>query len=406
MKEIDLINLANDKCYIDLETSFLRDLIMNSKLIFGSQLTLAKYCNLNNSAIYRWLGRDNTRVTKPSYGIIKKLAKLNKIQISNLNKRIKGIKFGKDKTFLDNRPIKITPELCRVIGFIKGDGNIGKKQIRFSNSDKLVVKSSLSDFINSFHWNKKPYLILTVPSNFDKRKTFAIRRDWENYLNLEIDRVYKKHKTFLKGHEFISKKEYVEVNFISLSLSILFKKIEFILKSVILNNKNLAIAYLQGIYAAEGSVYYNPKNRLRMIQLNMKNFNEVCYIVSLLNFLDIKNSGVRDTKKGVWYVYISDRGNIEKCNDFGIFEINKYRKERLSELIKGYKRRQIRPLNKENRFLQIRESLERTRKVDSLILSNILKMSLNRMQVLLKKGFEKGKWERLWDGEKFIYFLK
>ena len=168
-------------------------------------------------------------------------------------------------------------------------------------------------------------------------------------------------------------------------------------------NKSLSIAYLQGIYAAEGSITSREKNKLRVIQLNMKDKNEIIYIKKVLNLLNIRNSGERfDLGNNAWYINITGRKEIETCLDMDIFKINSERKIKLEKVINNYERYQVTPVKNKERFLQI-TSILNDGTFNSLQVSNALNMSLIRTQVLLKKGFDKGKWNRIWNGSEFIY---
>src|SRR3989344_2763424 len=313
-----------------------------------------------------------------------------------IDKDITGIKLNSGHNFLSLTSLKLSQELIRSVAFIIGDGDIGKRRVRFANSNKLAIKSILSDISKIFNL-KNPWIKLTYPRNSKKSKIIESVKEWETYLGYKINGVYEKHNTKIRGKPFKSKKEYVEVSFHSSTLSEIIIRILPILRKEILLNKSLSIAYLQGIYAAEGSITSREKNKLRVIQLNMKDKNEIIYIKKVLNLLNIRNSGERfDLGNNAWYINITGRKEIETCLDMDIFKINSER------IINNYERYQVTPVKNKERFLQI-TSILNDGTFNSLQVSNALNMSLIRTQVLLKKGFDKGKWNRIWNGSEFIY---
>ena len=297
-------------------------------------------------------------------------------------------------------------KLIRTLSFIIGDGSIDKKQIRFSNSDKLVAKTILKDFRDFFRIKKSPSITLTVPRDFDEQKTSNKLDAWEDYLKYKISKVRKKHISYINGKEFISKKEYVEVSFISSKLYGVVSNYLSKIKEWALTDKKLTVAYLQGIYSAEGCISYSKFNRLRTIQIKMKDKEEIFFITKLLNFLGINNSGMKSFKDGSYFIYITNRENIKKCYEIDIFRINQKRKDKLKEVLNNYQRIQVASHFKEDRYSQIISLLGNEKNINSHNLSRQLNMSLCRTQVLLQNGFNERKWDRLWNGEEFLYMSK
>ena len=399
MNKINLLELIDDNWYVDIDKDILNKLIKKSKKKLGSLLALSRYLKINDSTIHRWLGEVKNKNTKPSYKNLKKLAELNNLLIE---KHITGIKLNNGHNFLGLTSLELSQELIRSIAFIIGDGDIDKKRVRFANSNKLAIKSVLFDMSKVFNL-KNPWTKLTYPRDSKKYKIMGLVNDWESYLGYKMNGVYEKHNTKIKEKQFKSKKEYVEITFHSSTLSEILKRILPILRKEILFNKSLSIAYLQGIYAAEGSITSREKNKLRVIQLNMKDKNEIIYIKKVLNLLNIRNSGERFVLgNNAWYINITGRKEIEKCFNINLFKINSERKQKLKEVINNYERYQVSPMKNKYRFFQIKNILEQG-SFSSLELSNKLNMSLIRTQVLLKKGFDKEMWNRNWNGVEFTY---
>lgn len=407
MKKINLLDLFKEEdLYVLLDKRFLDFLVTNSKEKLGSQFAITKYLKISSSNIDRWLGKDKFRDTKPRYKDILTLAKLNGIKIDEVNKEIKGIRLAKERKFLSIKHLRIDNLIVRTIAFIIGDGSIENGRIRFSNSEKSIIKVVLNDLINCFAI-KEFYVTLVVPKYFDKGLILEKIREWENYLSIRINKIYIKHETSIDGKPFISVKEYVEVALISKTISTIINKILYLIKEESLNDKTLATSYLQGIYAAEGSASYSNKNRLRTVQLKMRDEKEVEYIVMLLNKIGIGNSGLKyyPQSHGAWHVYITGKDNIEKCNKIDLFTINQSRKNKLQELVNSYQRRQSKHIEKIGRYNQVIKTLAKYAVINSLNLSKELDLSLVRTQILLQMGFKEGFWDRFWNGKEFLYTI-
>lgn len=403
MKKINLLELIEDNWYVDIDKEFLNELIKKSKGKLGNFSRISKYLGVNDGSILRWLGKVEEKDTRPSYKNIKLLARLNNVPLSIINSKILGFKIGREHNFLRLKNLELNENLVRSLAFIIGDGSIEENQIRFSNSDESTVKNILSDLTNSFNLRNKPWIKLIFPRDSNKKEVNDLVNKWEYLLGYRIDGVYKKHITEIRGIPFHSIKDFVELSFYSKTLPIIIRRILPVVRKESLKNKVLAIAYLQGIYVAEGSISYRTKNSWRAIQLNMRDKSEVFFIKELLDRLEIMNSGVKLYKKtNAWYLIITGRSNIQKCFDIDLFKINSKRKNKLEEVINNYKRNQVPPMKNEERFLRIREILSYAVS-NSLEISNKLGMSLIRTQVLLKKGFDRGVWNRIWDGNEFVY---
>ena len=95
----------------------------------------------------------------------------------------------------------------------------------------------------------------------------------------------------------------------------LFFLLEPIVKKECLRNKKLAEAYIRGMLAGEGTVYFKEKQKTRYVRIEMKNEGEIKYISSLLSMLNIKHGvSERNTRKGMWTVYVGSPNIISMKN--------------------------------------------------------------------------------------------
>jgi len=75
-----------------------------------------------------------------------------------------------------------------------------------------------------------------------------------------------------------------------------------IVKAESLKRKRLAAAYIRGMMAGEGTVYFN---RSRYVRIEMKNKEEINYIYRLLKILNYQcNLAFRNNRPGMWSIYI------------------------------------------------------------------------------------------------------
>lgn len=115
-----------------------------------------------------------------------------------------------------------------------------------------------------------------------------------------------------------------------------------IVKSKCLKSKKLAIEYIKGIMAAEGSPKYHIKSGSRSVHLKMKNKPEIRYLYNLLtNVIKIRCSILEAKKEGMWLITISGFNELNKLYKLNIFEIESDKKDRLKKIIESYKRMHV-----------------------------------------------------------------
>lgn len=403
--KIDFINNLQNEHYIDVNKSFLKKLIEQSYKKFKRKGDLYQFLNTSSTIIKRWIGEYDKKTSIKFYQY-KKLVSLLGIKRNQVLNNIKGFKTNKGGRFIKLKFIEINLHLSRLIGFILGDGCIRKGNIQISNTEISVIKYILKYF-NMLGLNYLVRLMLIVPKNYSNKQLEKAKNKWCKILTRKINYVYRKHDSKIRNKEVIFKKEYIELSVVSSSLARIFKKLIPKIKKYILENIELQKAYLQGIYAAEGSIISSDKNRLRQISINMKNEKEIIYIQRLLDNLAIYNSGVKKYKQeNIWYISITNYHNLKKSKNIDLFLIHESRKKRLVKILNNYQRIQTISKNREFRYHQIKSLIQKHKELSSIELTKKLDTSLCRTQVLLKNGWINHLWSRKWNGNEFIYFLK
>ncbi len=133
---------------------------------------------------------------------------------------------------------------------------------------------------------------------------------------------------------------YTEVFINRTMLKRLFDLIKPIIKEICLVDKNFASAYLRGIMAAEGTPKFNVRSCSRSVHLKMRDKNEIDYIVSLLNLLDIRSSLLYSKSDDEWLITISGVYELQKLQEINVFKLTNNKKHKFIHLMRSYKREQ------------------------------------------------------------------
>lgn len=208
--------------------------------------------------------------------------KINIAKLVPLNWAVKD-KVNKIKIFYHNRrarPIALTKNICideefmEGLGLFLGDSDLNKKDIfhlAYTSKDKDIAKHALNFLIKKFKLNVKhiSFNIQYKTSNED------IEQEWASYLHIQKSKICTRFSNRHR-YECIS----IQVN------SVLFKRIfktivKEVLNSDFIKNKNLRRGLLKGLFAAEGCVGINYKEKKPYI-------NQITYNLS------IKETGLKD----------------------------------------------------------------------------------------------------------------
>ncbi len=172
-----------------------------------------------------------------------------------------------------------------------------------------------------------------------------------------------------------------------------------LVKKRCLKNKKLAIAYVKGIMAAEGSPKYHKKSGSRNVHLKMKDKKEIKYIGNLLNdVIGIKSNILKvKSEEGMWLITISGIEEIKRLNELNIFEIESRKRNRLREMSKSYKRAQVKKGYVEDHYITKLKFYNKKlkKRLTAPELSKLIKRdrtrTINVLRTLEKKGLIKSK---------------
>ena len=335
---------------------------------------------------------------------IEKLLEL--LPLEKIETNIKAVKKKRESNFVVFNPlIQIDADFVRVLAFVKGDGSFNEKRISAYNTVSEPLKA-FTEFVSKLGCRDMIYVYVTVPAS--NAAIFGeLQGKWSNALGIPRNRisVFERKNKLIRGKSFRSEKECVEVFCPSDTLAHIVGKIDDMAKELLPLSKEFQKAYLQGIFSAEGSVTWNKRTGYRAVNIGMKDEKEIERIAQLLY-----NFGVSYTKgisNGTSYITITNKRNLDKLNSLDIFELQPFRASKLRKLLGGYQRTQTISCRLEKRIFQIKQILEREASLPDEI-AQLLDLSLNRSQEILKLGFDKGLWKRRRSHDSkspYVYFI-
>lgn len=236
--------------------------------------------------------------------------------------------------------MKIDEDFIKGVAYYIGDGRMtAPRSLSTVNQNIETIKFFIRWLQNYFYIDKKDVKIrILVPKkNFNECQ---LKKRFSKKLGIKYKEIHSiKQKHNAKPHH----NTIIEIWANNASAKRKFDNTILKVKDKCLRNKKLALSYLKGIMAAEGSPKYNVRSGGRSIHLKMKDEKEIKFIGHLLNeVLKIKSSILKvRTEKGMWLITISGIGEIRKLNELNIFEIESRKKDRLNKIANSYKREQV-----------------------------------------------------------------
>jgi hypothetical protein len=296
--QFDILELIPDWLYIRIKKEFRKKIFLDAKNRFGSYRKLAKNLNFNIASVSAW---KNGKQYIP-LNVVNYLLKINGMKKEELRKQIFaiGIKNNIKPLIRPKLTITFDKNLARLIGYIYGDGSIGKNlRISYTNQNKFLIE-------------KFQYLVHEI---FGK--------------NVGIYRFYnKKDKTSNLTLPKI-------IGLILTKINKNFSK-KIIPMNLLVTNKNLIKEFLGAIFDDEGTVQFKSRG-LSIVLSKRKMLQD---IQNLFQILEIKTTKIKKEIKlnrKYWRLTIYRRKNFEIFND----EIMLYHPQKffaLKKLVNHYKK--------------------------------------------------------------------
>jgi hypothetical protein len=236
---------------------------------------------------------------------------------------------GRINFFILPKELKLDEEFEEVFGILQGEMLQKGKEIRISNSEPKII-NLLLEFFDENKIIRKDAWDLTVSINSkniseDQKQQICenIRKYWSTQLSIPPDRI----RNIYWYDQFNSTLDpnYGEIN-LRFNNASLRKVIDFLLefaKKKALENKNFAIGFLRGLFAAEGSVEISKDGRLLEVRLAAKKlkdrklYKKICEVAGLQASCEIKHHHVR----------VHNLTNFFKCLEYDIFKLHAKKKE-------------------------------------------------------------------------------
>lgn len=275
---------------------------------YGTIKNFAKEVVVSKDAMVNWLSKEKRRTFVPLEHLWLLSKKLN-LNIAYFMGNIIGLSTkGAHSVIQLPKKISINDETVKTLGLYVGDGYMSKKasKVIFTNTNPKLIRLFYSWALGCLGV-KKSFVIFTIYTN-DLNRT-KILKTFKLSTNYKVK--FYKHKN---PHQKTSCK--VVINY-SIYRKLLDELITYS-KNLCLNNKQIAIAYLKGLFAAEGCISM-PKGVVPAVFIEMKTGPEINFVEKLFILLDIKYRKYyrpRDRIKLVIY----RKAEVNKLKHFNFFE--------------------------------------------------------------------------------------
>lgn len=172
------------------------------------------------------------------------------------------------------------------------NGDTIPRKLRFTNSELSVINLFI-------RWLKKNFPLIDFYVSVIQPPELTLPVNYPKYLSqkLKINR-----QKFRVTRDYYNKKVKYRVCCDNALLIDLFLSWNSLIKKACLENKTLAEAYIKGMMAGEGTIYFK---RSRYVRIEMRNKTEIYYVHKLLKALGYKNKcTVRSNRPNMWSIFI------------------------------------------------------------------------------------------------------
>jgi len=334
LNELLIKNLFN----VRIEVSKEKLIQLRNKInqMFGSVQCFIQHAKLkNNSTFYYYLrGERNPKLS--NFIQITKLLGENE---ANIFEHILSFKEGnRGKRVKLPKEIVITPEFVEGYSLYRGDGSFADslRRVCLTNSDTELILFFINWLYKNFKIEPSTLHAYVKYINESQRKYFIRFLHRAGIKNIKC--YYSPRVINLKNmKDYERNSSIIDITFNSKFLFRLIKEIEPTIERITLNDKEIALAYLRGIFAAEGSCNYNDKNKTRIVILSNKNKHLINFISRLLLFYDIRSYISYKKEDELYRLLITGKDNLIKFSFLNGFGHHKIKQNKLKEIIKTYK---------------------------------------------------------------------
>ncbi len=356
--KINLIPYFNKDWYIQLDESFRLKLKDRIKRKYSIR-ELSNLTGKSEDSICKFhQGRYNAKL-----GYLLKICKLLNISESKLMQNIRSLYSTAKKGSLNIKYLKIDSIFAEWYGAWIGDGDHSPKRETIGLANCSINLLSLHmQILFRFGYTKNKIKVEVISPN-KKESKVKIKDRWSKILDLPIEQI--SVVTYMEN----ARQEGARVQVWCSALNRILHEIDYTIKSIIENSDDkIKIAYIRGIFAAEGST----RKKSKQIRLNMKNEKELLFARRMLLDLGIFSNGPKlNTHNGCFELSITGYYNIKRFYEINGFGRHKERSDLLRKVFKTYENK----LPHSERFNQIKRILEKRKQVSNLELMQLLDLN-------------------------------
>jgi len=321
MKTLDLMEYVDENWRVELNNNFKGDLIKKVKQKFSIQGSSTLTSRSLDSIHKFHQGRYNSNLK-----YILKMCSLVKISQEELFKNIKGIYSCSTGRDFKIQKITIDKEFTQWYGAWIGDGDHSPKReaISLTNYEVQLLKLHI-ETIERFGFDKSQIKVEVITNKKEPKK--SIQKRWSKILKLPFMNIIT--VTFMENATQEGARVQVWCTALFRILHQADKEIKQIIKH---SSSDIQLGYIQGIFAAEGSV----RKKGKQVRLNMKDKAELQFAGDILNELSINSTLIFNKTNSCFELFICGYDNIKKFKDLDGFALHSERKNLLNKSFKTY----------------------------------------------------------------------
>ena len=372
MNKIDLMNYVDDNWRVVLDNNFRQKLKRKVKERKLKIKTISHLTGKSIDSIWKLQeGRFN-----PTFGYLKILCKKLNVGEKELYQNIDTIYAGVKKASFTVRSITVDEEFAAWWGAWIGEGNhtATHESISMTNYEVNLLELHIN-MLRKFKFPINKSLVEVITNQRGDKD--IIRQRWSRILNLPKSQITS--ITYMER----ATQEGARVQVWSAGLFRILHTIDDEVKGIISKSSlEVKIAYLRGIYAAEGSV------RRMEVRINMNDHKEIKFVKETLFAIGIQTSSIRlNNCNDCYELSVLGYDNIRKFKEIDGFQLHVKRKRKLHEIFSHYENK----LPDHIRFERLKNLLAERNEITKRELASIFDITYANAHRITSKFSREGK---------------
>ncbi len=368
---IDLIKYIDEQWRVLLNPNFKEEIL---KRIKQEKITIKKISEITKTSMDSiWKFHEGRYAVNLKY--LLNLCEVLQINQDRIYENIAGIFTGVRKSSFNLKQISIDEEFAAWWGLWIGEGDHSPKReaVSVTNYEINLLKIHYDMLLKMGFPKERIFAEIITNRTEDK---IAVKERWANILNFSISQI--RHVRYTP----IATQEGARIQTWCAGLWRILHSADQEIREKLRNSpKETKIAYLRGIFAAEGSV------RRMEIRILMKDQQEIAFIKEIFGDLGIHAGNIKFNKcNGAYNLSITGYKNIKKFKDMDGFKLHQKRKEKLESIFLNYDHK----LPRYARLEQLKEIIKNDNFQSNHQLSKILNTGYCNTTIITKKLAERG----------------